>query len=712
VSTGTLAPNDWLIGQYRIIKFIGEGGTGEVYLAENETAGRKVALKILKPMYSRDQAFLNLMRRELLQGVNDPAGAVVQYFDLLKDNERDGIHFLVMEFIDGPSLADLMAKGPVKPEILMAIGRRAAQGLRSAHKKKVFHRDISPDNILLRDGDPDQATLIDFGIAKDLRPTARTVIGDGFAGKYEYAAPEQLDGDVDERSDLYSLGATLLAAARGKVPELPPRRSEIEKMKHDRLDIAGIPKPLADLIDRMTDPDPRRRVQSASELLRLFDADGPEDEILDPAALLDVDDVSPVTTTRPGRKGRKKGLGGALVWAVLTVLLAVGGGVAWQMGWIDEALKPRLPLADPYRFSAEFGTPATVTGDAPTEEARAELLAAIEEVSGAAPTAAIRLADGVPTELWAAGLAAAIRGAEPLQQLRVEVIGQRLIVKGLASSQRLKDEVTEALQKAARLGGLTLDTNIRVLVQPLALSALSAALQPMSRCGPLRPGKQADPIPPDADIQIEGMVTSDQVAETLRKELQAIAEGRDLALNLTVANPFVCRIVDVLAPQDGADMRFAYTLAATGQVNNTNDFRPDDIPIIDLMVPADMGGHVAVFLSDNEGAVLHLMPYQERPEHRLSEVGRQVGGRRQIRVAFAPGDPECPQACALSLANPPFGISFVYAVVTDEPLFRDMRFRVENVEDFAPALSRAISQAVSNGSLRGVAMRMIRVRER
>ena len=108
-----------------------------------------------------------------------------------------------------------------------------AEGLHAAHTRNIVHRDLSPDNIILRDGDPAQAVIIDFGIAKDTNPGAETIVGNEFAGKYSYAAPEQLSGRTDARADIYSLGALLLANFRGASPQLGANPMEVVENKQN-----------------------------------------------------------------------------------------------------------------------------------------------------------------------------------------------------------------------------------------------------------------------------------------------------------------------------------------------------------------------------------------------------------------------------------------------------------------------------------------------
>ena len=267
---GLLKPGEVLNNTYEIVRKVGDGGTGEVYEARNTASERTVAIKILKAQFSQDPKFIDLMRRELLHSVSDDA--VVRYYDLLRTApEKGGNYFLVMDFIDGPSLADVMERGPVEPGFLMTLARRVSEGLAACHAARIFHRDISPDNIILRGGDPAKATLIDFGIAKDVTPDAKTVVGGGFAGKYEYAAPEQLDGVADARSDIYSFGMTLLAAARGSAPQLGTSFLEIVKAKHAPVDVSDVPAPLGPVIAEMVRPAADDRPQTAREVLTLIE---------------------------------------------------------------------------------------------------------------------------------------------------------------------------------------------------------------------------------------------------------------------------------------------------------------------------------------------------------------------------------------------------------------------------------------------------------
>ena len=188
---------------YVIDKILGRGGTGEVYRARNKITDRVVAIKALNRQFSGNADYIELMKREEeMRAIQHDA--VVRYTECSMSD--DGHVFLVMDYVEGPPLSDVMTQRRMDPRELLIIGQRVAEGLVATHAKGIIHRDLSPDNIILRHGDPTKATIIDFGIAKDTAVGARTIVGSDFAGKYEYSAPEQLEGHVSPQSDLICAG--------------------------------------------------------------------------------------------------------------------------------------------------------------------------------------------------------------------------------------------------------------------------------------------------------------------------------------------------------------------------------------------------------------------------------------------------------------------------------------------------------------------------
>ncbi|WP_420006798.1 serine/threonine protein kinase [Arenibacterium sp. LLYu02] len=357
-------PGDLLNNTYRIEALLGRGGTSEVYKARSEISGNPVALKILKQEFSGNEDFTVLMARE--ENIREIRhDAVVRY----SENHRtsDGRIYLLMDYIEGPGLDQKLKEGPMSVEDLMVICRRVSEGLQAAHKRNIVHRDLSPDNIILRGGDPEHAVIIDFGIAKDTNPGAETIVGNEFAGKYSYAAPEQMSGQTDARSDIYSLGALLLANYRGKSPSLGANPMEVVANKQKPLPTEDLPEPFKSLIERMCAPNPMERFQSAGDVLEFLKAPGalppltassvdPLDALLgSPTAPLDeATIITPRSTVSPPlepparkEKPEAKGGKGGLIAVALIALLAIGGGGAWFSGALDSLLRPAIPPQTP-----------------------------------------------------------------------------------------------------------------------------------------------------------------------------------------------------------------------------------------------------------------------------------------------------------------------------------------------------------------------------
>jgi hypothetical protein len=198
--------------------------------------------------------------------------AVVACHDLLRDDE--GRFYLIMELIEGRSLLSMLREQPLPEHSVWALGERLASGLVAAHACGVVHRDLSPDNVLLPDGRPGRAKLIDFGLAKNLVEGDRSVVT-GFKGKLGYASPEQLGlhgGGVGPRSDVYSLALVLAAAACGRPLPMGRTLAEAIDKRREPPDLAGAVgsrslraalEPLLEL-----DPDARPDAEAVLELFR------------------------------------------------------------------------------------------------------------------------------------------------------------------------------------------------------------------------------------------------------------------------------------------------------------------------------------------------------------------------------------------------------------------------------------------------------------
>ncbi len=207
---------------YRIEALLGRGGMGAVFLATHLRLGRKAALKVLLPGYADDSSFRERFIRESQLAASLEHPNIVPIYDA---DERDGILYLAMRYIDGHDLKHRLEQhGPLSPERALGLIEQAAAALDAAHGHGLVHRDVKPANILI--GQPgDHVFLTDFGIAKRTSAPGLTQTGT-FIGTVDYCAPEQIEGKpVDARTDVYALGCVLFHTLSGQPPY--PNDSEV-----------------------------------------------------------------------------------------------------------------------------------------------------------------------------------------------------------------------------------------------------------------------------------------------------------------------------------------------------------------------------------------------------------------------------------------------------------------------------------------------------
>ncbi|HUB32963.1 MAG TPA: protein kinase [Bryobacteraceae bacterium] len=265
--TSQLPVGTVLFGTYEITGVLGGGGMGWVYRAVHRNQGTPRAIKVIRPDLVSDRAIKDLFDREAAALLKVQHEAIVRCFDQLQD-ER-GV-YLIMELVQGDSLAEVLKDGPLSGSQVIALKRRIAQGLAAAHAAGVVHRDISPGNIILPDGRVEEAKLIDFGVAAV--HTANTGTVAGFKGNLAYASPEQFGlfgAKVGPASDIYSFGLVLAEAAGGRqVPMGQTLHEACEMRKAPPQLPLNIPPDLVAEIAPMVQPDPRQRPKSAAELLK------------------------------------------------------------------------------------------------------------------------------------------------------------------------------------------------------------------------------------------------------------------------------------------------------------------------------------------------------------------------------------------------------------------------------------------------------------
>ncbi|WP_191265645.1 protein kinase [Comamonas sp. JC664] len=271
-----LAPDSLVLdGRFRVLRPLGSGGMGEVYLGEQVSLGRKVAIKVLHHDLHAQAGMAERFKREarLLSAVEHPA--VVRIVDFGESGDHA---CLVMEFVEGESLYDVLTPGPMAPGRGLPLLQQLAEGLAAIHDKGIIHRDLKPENVFIsKSARGEQARLLDFGIARLVEPDASSSVSQVgvVLGTPEYLSPEQAVGaKVDTRSDLYSFGVLIYRVLSGRLPfDGPLPRNFLSQHA------SAAPLPLdraaptlsryvglLSLVMRLLEKDPSKRPQSAHEL--------------------------------------------------------------------------------------------------------------------------------------------------------------------------------------------------------------------------------------------------------------------------------------------------------------------------------------------------------------------------------------------------------------------------------------------------------------
>ena len=279
--------------RYEIIEQIGVGGMAKVYKAKDRLLDRFVAIKILKDQYAEDSEFLKKFNNEAQSAAKLSHINIVNVFDIGEDLYKgERIHYIVMEYVDGQTLKDLIVneKRLSNPDII-DYSIQIAQALKTAHQAGIIHRDIKPQNILIDNYGLLKVT--DFGIAR-VSSNATITYTSSILGTVHYISPEQAKGKiVDEKSDLYSLGAVMYEMATGKVPFDADNSVSIAVMHiQDKPDPAknlnpNLPDHLNYIIMKLLDKDPANRFSNAKELIDALEDQNfiKEEELTDTARI-------------------------------------------------------------------------------------------------------------------------------------------------------------------------------------------------------------------------------------------------------------------------------------------------------------------------------------------------------------------------------------------------------------------------------------------
>ncbi|SHH01561.1 serine/threonine protein kinase [Marivita hallyeonensis] len=697
-------PGDLVNNTYRIEAILGRGGTSDVYKARSEISGRLMALKVLKSEFSSNDDYLLLLtREEAMREIRHDA--VVRYAD--NNRTPDGHVYLLIDYVEGPGLDKKLKEGPIPAEDLLVICRRVAEGLQAAHAHNICHRDLSPDNIILRDGDPAQAVIIDFGIAKDTNPGAETIVGNEFAGKYAYAAPEQLAGNTDERTDIYSLGALLLANFRGQSPDIGKNPMEVVQKKAERLDTEGVPEPLKSLLDKMTDPDPDKRFQSASEVLAALGGVVPDDGgdgelseatvIAPPPATAEKTNPknTPSKTPKPARKAETPKSTQKLLVPIGAAAVVIAGLAAAFMSGVFTT-QPQLPIADPYRLSIAKPKDATprAVGFVPSETVANELREHMTRQEG---TSDLTLAAGEIGETWGDDVIAVLETVDELDAWRVSLSGNRVEVEGTTTRKPLYDAVQAAFD-AGVLGVLDGDVNVTLEELILAPQRLESILASLSDCGPLfLTNPPAAGYGPEATIEVRGTLSSEESRANLSNSLAAISGDRPVRIDTNILNPTLCLIESVMpkAPSSAIDIAF-FQGDQDNAPNPSGVFVVGENPVIDVEIPGDtVDGYLSVSVLDVSGNVFHLLPNINRPDNSVQALRDGQTGAISVRVAYSIAEAQTNGGLAFRVDDSTLGKTKILAIHSSEPLFSEMRPTSESALSYSEALLEEDRNAAS-----------------
>ncbi len=324
------------IGEFSLIRLLGKGGMAEVWLAEQHSLKRNVALKLLKPELTSDDTYVRRFQAEAKAAGGLTHNNIVQVYSV---GQADGRHYIAQEYVQGSTLKSfLQKKGALDLQTALHIMRQVASALQVAAEKGIVHRDIKPENIMLtRKG---EVKVADFGLAQLMGGERLNLTQEGTTmGTPLYMSPEQVNGKkLDQRSDLYSFGVTCYHMLAGETPFRGESAIAVamQHLQNTPRDLAArrpdLPKALCEIVHRMLAKEPDDRYPNAQKVLadlkklaKSLKDDGVADDL--ELKLFDPADPTPsLVTRRP--------------WLVLSLLCVLTGAASAGMGW---SLRPRVP---------------------------------------------------------------------------------------------------------------------------------------------------------------------------------------------------------------------------------------------------------------------------------------------------------------------------------------------------------------------------------
>lgn len=327
-------------GRYEIVQRLGAGGMGVVYRAHDTLLGRSVAVKLLRPELAADAEFLRRFRREAKAAASLSHPNIVSVFDV---GQEEDLHYLVMEYVPGPTLQQRLAGKPLSAGETVAIASQVAAALEHAHSHDVVHRDIKPQNILL--GPDGQVKVADFGIARAGVASTLTHTG-SIVGSVYYLAPEQVEGSAGGRqADIYALGVVMYQMLTGHLPFQgdTPISVALKHIQENPLPPRKLaphtPPALERVVLRALRKDPEQRYNSAAEMMAdMQEANGSARHRSAAAALPVGGEVEGVRAHSRHAGTRRPRLVAWIAVSLLLIAAVVYGGFALSRWWFVPVL--------------------------------------------------------------------------------------------------------------------------------------------------------------------------------------------------------------------------------------------------------------------------------------------------------------------------------------------------------------------------------------
>lgn len=364
-----------LSGRYELLEKIGDGGMAVVYKGKDRLLNRFIAIKILRPEFTKDATFVENFKRESQAAAGLTHPNIVGVYDVGREGN---INYIVMELIEGRTLNDIIEdEAPMDYRKVIDISKQVASALKVAHKNKIIHRDVKPHNIMItNDG---IVKLADFGIARAVNDATLST-GSKIVGSVHYFSPEQARGNyVDERSDIYSLGIVMYEMLTGRVP-FDGDNPVTVALKHINEEITpphelveGIPPALERCVMKATSKYQTNRYSSAEELIEELNNISFVTDVAGDTIFANTDVIEKSRKRKAaeeeddddddrGKKKKKKKNGKkiAVITLIILTLAAFGGWfVAWKMG-VFSSTKPApdlrgLSIEDATARAAEEG---------------------------------------------------------------------------------------------------------------------------------------------------------------------------------------------------------------------------------------------------------------------------------------------------------------------------------------------------------------------